>query len=710
MFLQKYKRRSDGSFSKLPFLFTLFTTACQLVAVFSQPRNAPGYLGCYNDCDTIFCRRALPIGPEVSGDQSVEWCFKYCLDTRTSSYNYAGLVYANECFCGNNEDYDRFGKKADSECQDRCTGNSNQFCGDSDRISIYRISQGVCSNAIGPPTNGDHAITNPRSLSYNLNNFKFFGTQVDFSCDPGYTLHGASSIECIETDYNNVTWSDSVPTCKVPQSRTTTIALSTTPPLSRTTTVVSSAVASKSWTTGVDLITSNDVGSSKSNTRPTTSADVTVGVSSSNEPSDVGVIVGPLVAGLIVVLAALGLLIICMWRRKKRELVNDCDNQLVRNDSSNKQPNHISQSLRSERQDQVCTIQADGQLEGIPLGALSTANDYNPGREIQAAHAAYGNVGPNLSLSRDLVEIEKEIGRGAFGRVLLGTALGIEEVGKRTKVAIKTIKEGADRQAKVELLEELDVMKKIGSHPNIVRLLGYCIETDPIYLIVEYLGKGDLKKVLMGYRITDTGTGYGNISGLSQSLSLTLVKFARDVANGMAFLASQKCIHRDLAARNVLVGEDMVCKVSDFGLARDVMNIRVYQRESQGPLPMRWMALESLIDDVYTIESDVWSFGILIWEIVTLGARPYPHIMTSKDMVRQLRKGYRMSKPTNCKKQLYSIMRSCWHTNPKARPTFQDVVESLEALLSEEMEYITVRNIDEGIYEVPRIMEENEKV
>ncbi|XP_038056080.1 fibroblast growth factor receptor 1-like [Patiria miniata] len=670
------------------FVFALFTTACKLVFVLSQPRNAPGYLGCYVDCEDVTCvsdTRVLPIGPIHSINQSVEWCFRRCLDVEYISYRYAGLEYAHECFCGSNEDYERDGERADYECQYRCRGNRNQLCGDSNRISIYEILQGVCSNDTGPPTNGDHVITNPRSLSYNLNNFKFFGTRVDFSCDPGYTLHGASSIECIETGYNNVTWSDSVPACEEPQSRTT--------------------------TAGVDFITSNDI-SSKPNTSPVITAGVSVGVSSSNEPSDVGVIVGPFVAGLIVVLAALGLLIICMWRRKKRELVNDCDNQLVRNDSSYMQPNHNSQSLRSERQDQVCTIQADGQLEAIPFGALSasTANECNPGHEIQAALAAYGNVGPNLSLSRDLVEIEKEIGRGAFGRVLLGTALGIEDVDKRTKVAIKTIKEGADRQATMELLEELDVMKKIGSHPNIVRLLGYCIETDPIYLIVEYLGEGDLKKVLMGYRITDTGTGYGNISGLSQSLSLTLVKFARDVANGMAFLASKKCIHRDLAARNVLVGEDMVCKVSDFGLARDVMNIRVYQRESQGPLPMRWMALESLIDDVYTIESDVWSFGILMWEIVTLGARPYPHIMTSKDMVRQLRKGYRMSKPSNCKKQLYSIMRSCWHTNPRARPTFRDVVENLEALLSEEMEYITVGNIDESIYEVPRIMEENEKV
>ncbi|XP_038057225.1 cell wall integrity and stress response component 3-like [Patiria miniata] len=217
MFLPRHRLVSDGLLSGRIFVFTLFTTACKFLLVFSQPQNAPGYLGCYEDCEGSKCQsheRVLSIGPIDHDPQSVEWCFRRCLEIEFISYKYAGLEYSYECFCGNNEDYDRHGEKDDSECQDRCTGNSDQFCGASKRISIYRISQGVCSNDIVPPTNGAHNITNPRSLSYNLKNFKFFGTRVDFSCDPGYTLHGASSIECIETGYNNVTWSDSVPTCE----------------------------------------------------------------------------------------------------------------------------------------------------------------------------------------------------------------------------------------------------------------------------------------------------------------------------------------------------------------------------------------------------------------------------------------------------------------------------------------------------------------
>ncbi|XP_038045376.1 tyrosine-protein kinase receptor Tie-1-like [Patiria miniata] len=321
----------------------------------------------------------------------------------------------------------------------------------------------------------------------------------------------------------------------------------------------------------------------------------------------------------------------------------------------------------------------------------------------------YSNVGRDLSFSRDLVVIDKELGRGAFGRVLLGRAFGIEEAGKETRVVVKTLTEGADRQARLELLAELELMKTVGSHPNVVKLLGYCAENDPVYVIVEYLAKGDLKNVLMEYRGKDPGTGYSNLPGLSKSLSRTLVKFARDVANGMAFISSQKCVHRDLAARNVLVGDDMVCKVSDFGLARDVMNTRIYQRESQGPLPVRWMALESILDDVYITESDVWSFGILLWEIVKLGARPYL-LMNTEAIVSQLQQGYRMPKPQHCTKQLYDMMRGCWQESPKDRPNFQSLHQQLDDMLSEDKDYITIPKLDESIYEVTMIEDANEKL
>ncbi|XP_038062507.1 fibroblast growth factor receptor 1-like [Patiria miniata] len=361
----------------------------------------------------------------------------------------------------------------------------------------------------------------------------------------------------------------------------------------------------------------------------------------------VGVIVGAVVAAFIGGVLVSGIIFYIMKRRHQVQHIGDGLHKTIKHDGD-----HLNQDGPFK-----VTPKLEKRKQEMPMATISPAAVYesirDEGGEASWTSTAevYSNVGPDLAFPRDLVVIEKELGRGAFGRVLLGTALGIEKTGKRTKVAVKTLKEGGGDHAKAELLEELELMKKVGCHPNVVKLLGHCKEKGPVYVIVEYLAKGDLKKLLMEYRDKDPGSGYSNLPGLSKSLSRTLVKFARDVANGMAFISSQKCVHRDLAARNVLVGDDMVCKVSDFGLARDVMNTRIYQRESQGALPMRWMALESLLDDVYTTESDVWSFGILLWEIVTLGARPYP-MMKTKAMVNQLQQGYRMPKPKNCKKQL----------------------------------------------------------
>ncbi|XP_022111385.1 tyrosine-protein kinase receptor TYRO3-like isoform X2 [Acanthaster planci] len=324
--------------------------------------------------------------------------------------------------------------------------------------------------------------------------------------------------------------------------------------------------------------------------------------------------------------------------------------------------------------------------------------------------ATYSNVTMvKKRFPRNQLKIVKELGHGAFGLVLLAEATGIMESSNVTLVAVKTLKDSASKCDKDGILKELDLMKKLPDHCNVVRLLGFCIDEDPPYIIMEYLSRGNLKDLLQDSR-SKGGRVYGNLHGISKSLtSKDLMKFAKDVADGMAFVSSQKCIHRDLAARNVLLAEDMLCKVSDFGLARDVMNIRVYERGSEGALPMRWMALESLLDDVYTTESDVWSFGVLLWEIVTLGARPYP-AMTAKVMVAELQSGYRMPKPQHCQHDLYEMMLRCWDEDPENRPTFKMISEQLEGLINKGKEYISVKNFQESIYEVVQPEDKGEKV
>ncbi|XP_022110168.1 platelet-derived growth factor receptor beta-like [Acanthaster planci] len=308
--------------------------------------------------------------------------------------------------------------------------------------------------------------------------------------------------------------------------------------------------------------------------------------------------------------------------------------------------------------------------------------DLTASRQPEPMHE-YANV-PTVhrAFPRDKLQIVKELGHGAFGLVLLAEAMGITEESKTTLVAIKTLKRGAVDSDRTSLIKELDLMKKIPEHTNVVKLLGYCVEQDPPYIIVEYLSLGNLKDLLDSSRTKD-GREYGNLHGVSRSLTAKdLIKFAKDVADGMAFIASQQCVHRDLAARNVLVAEDMTCKVSDFGLARDVMNIRTYKRGSGVMLPVRWMALESLLDDEYTTMSDVWSFGILLWEIVTLGARPYPR-MDNISVMYKLQSGYRMPKPKYCQEDLYFLMLQCWEENPLHRPTFAAISEELQMLTKE---------------------------
>uniref|UniRef100_A0A7N6FGB0 Fibroblast growth factor receptor n=1 Tax=Anabas testudineus TaxID=64144 RepID=A0A7N6FGB0_ANATE len=291
---------------------------------------------------------------------------------------------------------------------------------------------------------------------------------------------------------------------------------------------------------------------------------------------------------------------------------------------------------------------------------------------------------PRWELPRDRLVLGKPLGEGCFGQVVMGEALGLdkEKPNRVTKVAVKMLKSDATEKDLSDLISEMEMMKIIGRHKNIINLLGACTQDGPLYVIVEYASKGNLREYLRARRPPGMEYCYNPDQVPVENMSIKdLVSCAYQVARGMEYLASKKCIHRDLAARNVLVTEDNVMKIADFGLARDIHHIDYYKKTTNGRLPVKWMAPEALFDRIYTHQSDVWSFGVLLWEIFTLGGSPYPGVPV-EELFKLLKEGHRMDKPSTCTHELYMMMRDCWHAVPSQRPTFKQLVEDLDRCLA----------------------------
>ncbi|XP_059372978.1 fibroblast growth factor receptor 2-like isoform X5 [Carassius carassius] len=291
---------------------------------------------------------------------------------------------------------------------------------------------------------------------------------------------------------------------------------------------------------------------------------------------------------------------------------------------------------------------------------------------------------PRWEFSRDKLTLGKPLGEGCFGQVVMAEALGIDKDKPKeaVTVAVKMLKDDATEKDLSDLVSEMEMMKMIGRHKNIINLLGACTQDGPLYVIVEYASKGNLREYLRARRPPGMEYSYDIARVSDEPLTFKdLVSCTYQVARGMEYLASQKCIHRDLAARNVLVTESNFMKIADFGLARDVHNIDYYKKTTNGRLPVKWMAPEALFDRVYTHQSDVWSFGVLMWEIFTLGGSPYPGIPV-EELFKLLKEGHRMDRPANCTNELYMMMKDCWHAISSHRPTFKQLVEDLDRILT----------------------------
>ncbi|XP_023068025.1 tyrosine-protein kinase Fer [Piliocolobus tephrosceles] len=257
-------------------------------------------------------------------------------------------------------------------------------------------------------------------------------------------------------------------------------------------------------------------------------------------------------------------------------------------------------------------------------------------------------------LSHEDVTLGELLGKGNFGEVYKGT------LKDKTSVAVKTCKEDLPQELKIKFLQEAKILKQY-DHPNIVKLIGVCTQRQPVYIIMELVSGGDFLTFLRRKK---------------DELKLKqLVKFSLDAAAGMLYLESKNCIHRDLAARNCLVGENNVLKISDFGMSRQEDG-GVYSSSGLKQIPIKWTAPEALNYGRYSSESDVWSFGILLWETFSLGVCPYPG-MTNQQAREQVERGYRMSAPQNCPEDISEIMMKCWDYKPENRPKFSELQKEL---------------------------------
>jgi abelson tyrosine-protein kinase 1 len=287
-------------------------------------------------------------------------------------------------------------------------------------------------------------------------------------------------------------------------------------------------------------------------------------------------------------------------------------------------------------------------------GLVAQLKYAHPKKDRPTVYGMSHDAADKWELDRNDIQLGRKLGAGQYGDVYMGTWK------KSMSVAVKTLRE--DNAEVKEFLEEAGIMKSL-QHPNIIQLMGVCTREPPFYVVTEFMSKGDLLSYLR------------NPEGQKTS-ARGLLYFAVQISSGMAYLESKNFIHRDLAARNCLVGDNDVVKIADFGLSRIVED--VYTAHEGAKFPIKWTAPEALQYNKFTSKSDVWSFGVVLWELATYGSSPYPGV-DLMDVLDQLERGFRMPKPEGCPDHLYSVMRKCWEWKPEDRPDFKSLVDDLES-------------------------------
>lgn len=333
-------------------------------------------------------------------------------------------------------------------------------------------------------------------------------------------------------------------------------------------------------------------------------------------------------------------------------------------------------------------------MEAVDLGKLRENSTYQcVGLLQQSVHPAL----EKLEYPRNDIIYVRDLGQGAFGRVFQAKAPNVVKGEACTVVAVKTLKEEADEETTANFEREAVLLAEL-DHMNIIALLAVCAREKPLCLLLEFMALGDLRQYLRRsncqYSCSSAAVGSGG-GGEAPLDAACLTSMGRQIAAGMVYLSERGFVHRDLATRNCLVDQDLTVKIADFGLSQRIScgTTGLQQGMMSGAaaagssanddaaLPIRWMPLESIVLQRYTTASDVWAFGVCLWEIFSLAqSQPYGD-MSHEDVVRYLQAGGVLEPPHRASCAIYAVMRSCWRPSPNDRPIFAQYVQYSTSIL-----------------------------
>ncbi|XP_072106831.1 tyrosine-protein kinase receptor [Mobula birostris] len=293
--------------------------------------------------------------------------------------------------------------------------------------------------------------------------------------------------------------------------------------------------------------------------------------------------------------------------------------------------------------------------------------DYNPNYCFAGKVASLNEL---REVPRRNISLLRALGHGAFGEVYEGHVVGIGGESAPLQVAIKTLPEICSEQDEMDFLMEALIISKF-NHQNIVQCIGVSLQALPRFILLELMSGGDMKTFLRENRPKAAHT--------STMTMLDLLSMAKDIACGCKYLEDNHFIHRDIAARNCLLtctGPKRAAKIGDFGMARDIYRASYYRKGGRAMLPVKWMPPEAFLEGIFTSKTDTWSFGVLLWEILSLGYMPYP-CKSNQEVLEFVTNGGRMDPPKNCPGPVYRIMTQCWQHSPEHRPDFSTILERI---------------------------------